>query len=581
MRFVVLLSIIVSNLLYANTDSFQASYEHGARLAATQQGKVASSLQQFNPSSVFHDFTAHPKESNYYQKDSLLKSKASDESKNNPMAITLKDNFNNRPQFKIASQSVNMKTSLWMLEHANDVIRGQSCKKIPICETIYETKTCQEQASIRWHFCQKRLQVNVDNQVHETHYPIILHLKSDRYYMGARINVVTGRLIDHGPHDSTAWIDGRLPVNLDCNTLHSTITKTSIDRRFIDGISYPTCGNLDINIHVTDPNHRHRINGTIEIDIVSRRVDTHIQDTWEDGCEILSKLCKLDYQQCTQGNETRVIGGVAITRNCWVYDAKYTCSAQGSIPNTCQPLKEQGCEQISSVCHTQENNQCVLYDQTFRCPIKTCSSQEQTLCVKEPACINGDCSEHSKVNDPDFSRAAGSFGAMVDAAKQLNKNNQFIFQGHESSCSKAPVGFLDCCADSGWGKEMFEKCSEQEKKLKTGKDNHLVVAIPGEYCTNEVGGICLSKRKRYCVFTTKLARLIQEKGRRDQLHISFGTPDEPNCTGIAPEELQKIDFSTIDFSEIAEDIKHTMPARDQEVLIHRMKQRVDELRENG
>ena len=135
-------------------------------------------------------------------------------------------------------------------------------------------------------------------------------------------------------------------------------------------------------------------------------------------------------------------------------------------------------KQVQSVI-TQLNDKCVLYDQTFRCPLNSCSSQEQTICTEEPACINGDCSSHEKIPDPDFNQAVGSFGAMVDAAQQMDKNNHLIFRGESASCSKAPIGFLNCCTDSGWGQELFEKCSDEEKKLKKDKENHITVEIPG------------------------------------------------------------------------------------------------------
>jgi conjugal transfer mating pair stabilization protein TraN len=168
---------------------------------------------------------------------------------------------------------------------------------------------------------------------------------------------------------------------------------------------------------------------------------------------------------------------------------------------------------------------------------------------------------------------------MFNAAGQMDKNNHYIFTGTPRSCSLAPVGFLNCCADSGWGDELGFKCDVEEKQLLKDKGDHLVLQILGDYCDKEVGGICLSKRKRYCVFPSRIARLIQEKGRRDQLHINFGTPEDPRCTGITPEELQKIDFAKIDFTEIADEMRKSMPADDVAAVSERIKQRVKELGE--
>lgn len=581
----ILLMSLVSLSVHAEDHSFQDFYENGKKIAQENNSKVFSSLQEFKPESIFNNFTDHPAESDNYggvqQKEDPIKVKAREEAEVNPLARTLKDNYENRPQYKIDPNADNLKNSKWFIDNSDDLTHNQSCKQVPVCDTTYENTQCQEQASIRWHYCQKVLRVNVANQVHETHYPITVHLDSERYYIGAVIDVTNGRVIDHGPHDSKAWMDGRLPANVDCNTLQSTITQTTINKNAIDGLSFPSCGSLRINIHITLSKNR-KVRGKVTIDVVSRKVDTNIKDSWDNGCLKFSgdNRCKLDAEQCTQGRETRIIGGIHITRDCWAKDVRYACQSQSSLPNTCEPLRQQGCEQVGSICHTYAGGECLLYDQTFRCPLKTCSTQ--TICTEKMPCINGDCTGHTKVNDPDFNQAVGSFGAMVEAGKQMDKNNHFIFQGKEASCSKAPIGFLDCCADSGWGEELNFKCSEEEKKLKESKDNHLTISIPGDYCVHEVGGICTSARKRYCVFPTKLARLIQDKGRREQLHIDFGTPKDPKCTGIMPEDLQRIDFSKIDFSEIAEDIKNAMPSRDQEAFSERIKQRVQEMgQKNG
>jgi hypothetical protein len=56
--------------------------------------------------------------------------------------------------------------------------------------------------------------------------------------------------------------------------------------------------------------------------------------------------------------------------------------------------------------------------------------------------------------------------------------------------------------------------------------------------------------------------LIQENGRR-QIGRSWGSPENPDCSGLSPEELSRMDFSTIDFSELFEDIRSNMVPKDQ------------------
>lgn len=63
----------------------------------------------------------------------------------------------------------------------------------------------------------------------------------------------------------------------------------------------------------------------------------------------------------------------------------------------------------------------------------------------------------------------------------------------------------------------------------------------------------VSKEYIYCCFPTKLARAIQQGGRT-QLGLGWGNAETPDCRGFTPSELQRINFSTLDLSEIFEEI---------------------------
>ena len=62
-------------------------------------------------------------------------------------------------------------------------------------------------------------------------------------------------------------------------------------------------------------------------------------------------------------------------------------------------------------------------------------------------------------------------------------------------------------------------------------------------------GICLVKTKSYCTFQSRLGRILIEQGR-PQLGLGWGDPSAPDCSGFTIAQLQSIDFSKIDFSEI-------------------------------
>jgi hypothetical protein len=73
--------------------------------------------------------------------------------------------------------------------------------------------------------------------------------------------------------------------------------------------------------------------------------------------------------------------------------------------------------------------------------------------------------------------------------------------------------------------------------------------------------VCLTKTTSFCCFGNKLSRILQEQGRR-QLGLGWGSPAAPDCNGLTPEQLSRIDFSRIDFSEFYDDFKTQLQAKD-------------------
>lgn len=108
-------------------------------------------------------------------------------------------------------------------------------------------------------------------------------------------------------------------------------------------------------------------------------------------------------------------------------------------------------------------------------------------------------------------------------------------------------------------------CTADEKKLAETRQKNLCVQV-GTYCDEKVLGQCVRKKTSFCCYGTKLARLIQENGRK-QLKLGWGTPEKPNCNGLSSEQLSKVDFSKIDFSELFADIRKQMVAKGQDQAV--------------
>ncbi|MFW7460780.1 DNA methyltransferase [Escherichia coli] len=76
--------------------------------------------------------------------------------------------------------------------------------------------------------------------------------------------------------------------------------------------------------------------------------------------------------------------------------------------------------------------------------------------------------------------------------------------------------------------------------------------------------------------------LVQQQGRNGQLRISFGSAKHPDCRGITVDELQKIQFDRLDFTNFYEDLMNNQKIPDSGVLTQKVKEQIaDQLKQAG
>ena len=288
-------------------------------------------------------------------------------------------------------------------------------------------------------------------------------------------------------------------------------------------------------------------------------------DTWSSSCGQMPSICQIK-SQCLEPTETKIISGVPVTRSCWKFQDNYQCGSQMS--SSCSALENKGCTQIQSQCAQNIDGMCNLYSETWSCPSKQVVGKGIS-CGGKFYCLDGSCQQTSQDKNTEFGNGVSQLAGAVSAANDVkNQNLNFnvdpnaiqIFTGQESECRVDAVGIANCCADTGWGNGIFVNCTDQEKHLGLSKEAGLVVAT-GEYCHNKFLGICVEHRKTYCIFPSKLALDVQVSGRSGQLGIGFGSGKGTNCSGISPSQMQQINFSKIDFSNVVSDIQNqkTLP----------------------
>ncbi|MCB5362055.1 type-F conjugative transfer system mating-pair stabilization protein TraN [Vibrio splendidus] len=262
--------------------------------------------------------------------------------------------------------------------------------------------------------------------------------------------------------------------------------------------------------------------------------------TWRTQCRLMNS-CKVTRQQCIEGRATRTINGIPTTLNCWKYRIDHRCDR----PNTCANLPKD-CTTQTRHCSLKQNGVCIEQEVTKRCAEKTCRATD-LQCGEQSFCLDGECYVEAPKLNSNFDKSVAALAGLAEAVKDIGDPPK-IFTGKPMKCSKKLAGFNDCCKDSGWGQGLGAKCSEAEEALGEAKEKGLTLYV-GQYCAKKVLGVCTRKKRSYCVYDNKLAKIIQEQGSIQQLGKRLGSAKNPTCAAITPEELGQINFEYIDFKE--------------------------------
>ncbi len=96
---------------------------------------------------------------------------------------------------------------------------------------------------------------------------------------------------------------------------------------------------------------------------------------------------------------------------------------------------------------------------------------------------------------------------------------------------------------------IIYECTEEELDLSM-KRELLSTHYIGSYCKDEILGMCSEKRNAYCVFDSPLSRIMmQQIYMQPQMGLSWGSPKNPNCTGLQLEDISKVDFAKVNLDE--------------------------------
>ena len=162
-------------------------------------------------------------------------------------------------------------------------------------------------------------------------------------------------------------------------------------------------------------------------------------------------------------------------------------------------------------------------------------------------CVGADCETRTSQAGTGFVGAAARLNMVLElGGEEFDRGNLLFFRGERRSCRIRWGGLANCCKDSGLLIDLGD-CTEAERLLAqerhAGNTHYL-----GTRCAKRVLGVCVRRERVWCVFGSKLGRILQEAAR-SQLGIGWGS-----CRGFTVSEMERIDFEAVDLSEFTENL---------------------------
>ena len=295
--------------------------------------------------------------------------------------------------------------------------------------------------------------------------------------------------------------------------------------------------------------------GQTAVSVSSRKVVSAAKD--ESQCTALAadSNCTSPSETCTDSDPaTRIIDGIAVTQPCWAWQRDYQCNGYAPAQDCEGIATTPGCTLEQEYC-IADGTPCRTFERVYDCPVPDQpAAPSQFICDGDIYCIDGSCEAIERTPGDEFKDAVVALNSMDQARREFDPDALTLFKGTRETCSSKVFGILNCCKGKGFplipGIQLLVAlgCSQEELLLHE-RDAKGLCAYVGSYCSSSFLGVCLTKRKAYCCFESKLSRILQEQGRQ-QLNKPWANPKTEQCLGFTIEEFARLDLSRMDFSEI-------------------------------
>jgi len=578
----------------SHSDDLNTSYKDGANEAKQLKNKGQGSLTTASPNETIPGYNSNPQQSNYYggvkgNSSSLDAAKQSVPGSNEAYNEVVSSGKTN-PSPTISSDANYIKAGTDTEKNAESLIGntgngGSDCKDVTVNKSTFTNYTCHAQpytessctrsASIggHWETVDRDEQYTINSDSIDKY-------QSGRYYIshltGLPNGVITNVNFNYSfpsrkSHHKDRWLV-RVAFANNYYEMYNRSGSSSNGSGYVinDGSLTLTYSNKGDGSGYKIASGEIHFTAVLTIHIHSRKYVPEI--VWGDDCgDVKNSGGAISDSVCNDagGDRSVVVEGNTYTQHadCWSYQDTYVVGNDDSSGDCSDLSKNSNCTVASHSCTEQAAGKCTEDTVTYQCETKNASMGK--ICGGEYFCQSGDCQDTTGNGDSGFAQSVSELAALASAADDVKGDSMTVhaFTGDPVSCRKAMAGFSDCCKSSGWGQSVaLAHCNSEEKAIGKAKAKKIVVKI-GTTCAKKVLGGCIQKKEVYCQFQGKLARIIQEQGRRDQLGISFGSAKNPDCRGVTVDELQRINFDKIDYSDFYSELesKENLPNNQQTI----------------
>ncbi|MYF99036.1 hypothetical protein F4212_07850 [Candidatus Poribacteria bacterium] len=174
-------------------------------------------------------------------------------------------------------------------------------------------------------------------------------------------------------------------------------------------------------------------------------------------------------------------------------------------------------------------------------------AQSGGSCGRVSWCVGSDCYSQASESNTGFVGASARLNMVLEmGGDQFDRDNLRFFAGQRRACTIKYGGLANCCKNSGLLVGMAN-CSQSEIDLaeerNAGNTHYL-----GQRCARRIFGFCIRRERVWCVFGSKLGRILHEQAR-PQLGLDWSS-----CEGFTVAEVERIDFGAVDLSEFTDNL---------------------------